>query len=226
MGEIREWSSIFELMEARLNFRAVFYGDEKKEDITPKSMGIGSAFNKNLAGGRHGYGKKSNSSDFFERYGGLYEGSFFESLEKNFKSIEKAERLFESIEQVTKLSEAIEKNYEDTKRHALGAEAMMYEEKGYMLPYNLTDKVPISLEGFMHEEGEAYDAGYIKKSKKEVERVLGSVMKGSMQKSMENVKIEVTNNNTIEKDFDIDHVTQLFTDRLCEMMARGADGLY
>lgn len=76
---------------------------------------------------------------------------------------------------------------------------------------------------FYSEEALMGDGGKVERGLRE--KVLNTVTQ-KYAEALGNVKIEVTNNNTIERESDIDEISYRLTEKLCEMMARGTDGLY
>lgn len=64
-----------------------------------------------------------------------------------------------------------------------------------------------------------------KRSKKEAERVLNSA-EPLKDGRMHEVNIEMVNNNNIQSSFDVDEALDMLSQRLCEIMAKSADGLY
>lgn len=237
MGKVRDWSEILYCFENAEFFSAV---------MTPKDEENGKEGEKNASlEARASVWEKGEGRemDFSQEESILAK----EAFEEMVKMREEYEKEYFGEE------EAYEKSFlntEEAYEKAVGGKEDVYENEILekiiaQNDGNETASIRMAEEKFgkpeeelFYDEAAAYDkkdfAEYIEREedegrsvlrRKKREKILGFARDRDKGEG-KSVKIEVTNNNTIEKESDIDEIVYQLTDKLCEMMTRGADGLY
>lgn len=215
MGRLKQWSEIFDLLENGELFSAKIYEEKFGEDNKRK---YGEKYEKTgktakAEEERHCGVKrvKSPKEKFYELYFAA-EGTVFEvGKEEAFE--EKTEEYFEreaKQREAFKDGEKVRTEYESIYAFS---DFKLYDEK---------EKARLSSGQY---ESISQREGLKKLFGTSRDRILDDVRE-EYRSEIEKVKIEVTNHNTIEKETDIDDISYRLTQKLCEMMTRGADGVY
>ncbi len=216
MGNIREWSNILDLLYSAEFFSAVIYGDEAEwyeEDgehngkdwaKTRKSAREEDRAGEGVNNQRYSYVR---TDTLYERIAGLVE-------RENYTAYEECV-IYEPFWRDNIRTEFVERKI----MHGDDGEGFENKESIFK-----DDGVMSVSEEYRNEDMNPIDSIKIAgKSKRD--RILNVGGYDYVQRSG-NVKIEVTNNNTIEKESDIESISDMLTERLYEMMVRGSDGLY
>ncbi len=231
MGNIREWSNIFDLLYGAEFFSAVLYDDEKKDDDNEEytsALFADDSFKVKKHMAQYGEGKKlglyesmaisyamenraqqRNFVMYTPFFGGEYEEKLLNEKALNEKMLSLPEKV---------LNEKTLSLPEKAKSEAVCA---FFEAESYRGYENVIFDL---LENSQSSAVNSIDSIKIV-GKRKLDRILD--INGEMlAQGAGNVKIEVTNNNTVEKESDIDTISDKLTQKLYELMSRGADGLY
>ncbi|MBQ7876579.1 MAG: hypothetical protein IJ316_04735 [Clostridia bacterium] len=218
MGNIREWSNIFDLLYGTEFFSAVIYDDENEWYEVARTYSTEDwEDDKKIA-------RMEAAEEYHARkkeYGYIYN----DKLYKRTAELALAEGEFYTKHEDFAIYEPFGK---DMPEMGFFAEKMMREDfwTGFENEES-TLKEERLINYFESGQSEAVKSidsiKFVGKSK--IDRIL-DVSGNMFAQRSGNVKIEVTNNNTIEKESDIESISDRLTEHLYEMMSRGADGLY
>lgn len=215
MGRLQQWSEIFDLPENGEFFSARLY-DEKSDEDRRRKCGEKCGETGKTANAEEEYYAVKRVKSPKERFYELYfaaDGSTFKDGKREKTLKEKTDEYFERATkqgEVFRDGEKVKAEYEDI----------------YVVPdFKLYDEQEQAKRSAAEYESMPRGEGLKKLFGKSRDRILDDVRE-EYRSEIEKVKIEVTNHNTIEKETDIDDITYRLTQKLCEMMTRGADGVY
>ncbi len=215
MGKLKEWSRIFDVADNAELFGARLYENNNKND--------GVLYEMKEEEGERKRSKEKRRNTHGETGNGAYEEcvNFREKIERNIVENILMQERFEREEAKNDVFYGIDEREIGEKRaYDLNEE----QEEG------LSEKIAEfaqrgEAEKIVRREEDFSGEGIAKVKRGQREKILNTVTQ-KYAEALGNVKIEVTNNNTIEKESDIDEISYRLTQKLCEMMTRGADGLY
>lgn len=232
MGNIREWSDIFDLLYGGEFFSAVIYDDEKEccEDMRTYNS-------QDWADDKKAYSKAVDKYDAREK---AYSKAVdkYDAREKEYSHIIYSDKLYSIGEEIVIKDGVNYIKYEDFLPYKPFWKYM--PDTGFLMKKTINEDFWTGFENekssFKEEEIKNYfesgQSGIVKSvdsiefvGKSKIDKILNASTDMFAHRSG-NVKIEVTNNNTVEKESDIESITDRLTERLYEMMSRGADGLY
>lgn len=231
MGEVKDWNVILQGAEESLFFEArLFYEEALEEDfedrrkaeayeyafkerlisedaLVAKERGFGESFDFDYAGKRVWIEEVLKKEKERERM--LFERIF------RRESAEDAESVFKSnLKKMVEFERGISRKFEmPDEREFAGFEE--YEDARGFDRKSIYDSIILGEEGGVSQR--------VTGSRKD--RILAFTKEGVKERG-ERMKIEVKNTNNINRDVDIDRVTDSITQRLCEIMSKSADGLY
>lgn len=219
MGNIREWSNIFDLLYGAEFFSAVLYDDEKKDDENEEYTSAPFADDS--------FKEKTHMAQYRDvKKLGLYERMAIAYAMENrvrHKAFLMYAPFFGGVYEDELLNEKALKENTQFLPEKAKSEAMcaFFEDENYRGYENVIFDL---LENSQSSAVNSIDSIKIV-GKRKLDRILD--INGEMlAQGAGNVKIEVTNNNTVEKESDIDTISDKLTQKLYELMSRGADGLY
>ena len=242
MGKVEEWSSIIENLDLWESFNALMSflaledePEEKQEsdkpgpDIRRKRKRAGAFFNYEAP---FGYVLQKNWDSSFEV---MYDAMGFSH--DAFKSHYKIEKgLYEALEPyILQAEESVAFPVELEK--GIGESYYTYEKEAYEV-LSEREKVPLfnlpslnDMETVMEEKGgeelfSKADSLFGGPGKGKVGKILSTVKRDEGNTRVHEIKVEMAEHDGYSPSFDVDEMLEKMTERLCNMMAKGADGIY
>lgn len=246
MGKVEEWSSIIENLDlwesfsAIISFLALEDDPEEKQwvdipalRIMPKRKSTGAFLNYEAPFDYVLQKNLYNSNDLTDA-GMLFSNIAFESRYKIEESLCGAlEQYLPGAEQgVTypvKVDEGVD---ESCYIHEKEAFEMFSEREKAIENVPLFNLQPIKGESAVMEEkgrGELFsqvNSLFEGPGKGKTEKILSTVKRDEGNTRVHEIKVEMAEHESNGADFDVDEMLEKMTERLCNMMAKGADGIY
>ncbi len=230
MGKVKEWTSIINMLAEGDMFDAVLTFLPYEEWAEKEKRG----------GAKRGYAIKEGQSAIWNeeiKEASAREEIFETSLYEVRRSV-KEEALVSLADFWENVPEAFLEEgfidhafseYEKRVRYA-------YENEGDFTEYAHNSEALGTLNSALEDFGYGYDKEDnkeafgrdldMKLSRDMRERILESVLKESQESCRNEIRVEMVNESKKGEDVDMDELIEEMTARLCDMMTRGADGIY
>lgn len=227
MGKVTDWIKIFELLD-NFDYEAKLV-IEDAEGMIAIAEGTGRGYiyplDKRQTEESETWARSIEAFAIEKKYAGLmrreeaYEAEIFKEDEAREKA-EGAVEFYKAMEETAERFEA-EKQGESISRILEGT-----PEYGETIDERLKDRVMQMYEAEKESAQNVFEEGLFKKTEKgKTEKIIQWGQDKEKDRGRD-IKIEMHNVNNVQNEMDIDTVTDMLTERLCELMQKSAEGFY